>query len=340
MIYTVTLNPSIDHTLSVERFQVGETFKATHSDCLPAGKGINVARVAATLGEPVTALGLVGQDSMPAFAATLTEAAIENRLVPVPGATRISVTILDPVGHTETHLREPGVQPPIEALDRVHRILGQVSDQDWVVFAGSLPPGLPVDTYRNLIRLCADQGARTLLDANGPPLLSGVTAPPTLLKVNLFEFRMLHPAWQAVGCQAAGTTERQRMLHPTWGVSPAEILDAARDLQARRVRMVVVSLGERGVIGLDPQGRAWSASTQLDRSVVDAVGSGDALGAGCVVALSRGMSFAEALRLGVACGAANTFVAGAGRSHLSDIKRLTARATVASLDDRPGLVST
>ncbi len=328
MICTVTLNPSIDHTLSVERFQVGGTFKATHSERLPAGKGINVARVVATLGEPVTALGLVGQDSMPAFATTLADQGIENCLVPVPGATRISVTVLDPVRRTETHLREPGVQPPVEALDRVTDTLGQVSDRDWVIFAGSLPPGMPVDAYRDLIRLCADRGAQTLLDANGPPLLSGVTAPPTLLKVNLFEL------WQVVGRQATGTAERR------WDVSPAEILDAGRDLQARGVSMVVVSMGERGVIGLDTSGRAWSVSTQLDRPVVDAVGSGDALGAGCVVALSRGTSFVKALRQGVACGAANTLVAGAGRCHLSDIDRLVARATVTSLGDLSGLVST
>jgi fructose-1-phosphate kinase PfkB-like protein len=182
-----------------------------------------------------------------------------------------------------------------------------------------------VDTYRDLIRLCADQGAQTLLDANGPPLLSGVTAPPTLLKVNLFEL------WQVVGRQAAGTAEQ------AWDVSPADILDAARDLQARRVRRVIVSLGERGVVGLDAQGHAWSASIQMDRPVVDAVGSGDALGAGCTVALSRGMSFAETLRLGVACGAANTLVAGAGRCRRSDIERLAARATVAPLGDLPGL---
>jgi tagatose 6-phosphate kinase len=331
MIHTVTLNPSIDHTLTVECFEVGGTFKAAQSERLPAGKGINVARVAATLGEPVAALGLVGQDSMPAFAAALASQGIEDRLVPIPGAARISVTILDPLGRTETHLREPGPRPPIEALERVQEILGRVSDRDWVVFAGSLPPGLPVDAYRALIRLCADRGAQTLLDASGLPLLSGVTAPPTLLKVNLFEVRMLYPAWQAVGGQAEGTAERNRMFHPAWDASPAEIVDAARDLQARGVSMVIVSMGERGVIGLDPQGRAWSASTQLDRPVIDAVGSGDALGAGCVVALSRGTSFAQALRLGVACGAANTLVVGAGRCRLGDIEQLAARTTVTSL---------
>jgi 1-phosphofructokinase family hexose kinase len=325
VIYTVTLNPSIDHTLTVEQFQIGGTFKAARSERLPAGKGINVARVAATLGEPVVALGLVGRDSMPAFAATLAESGIETRLTPVPGAARISVTILDPSAHTETHLREPGPPPPVEALDGVRDILRQVSDRDWAIFAGSLPPGLPVDTYRTLIRLCADRGARTLLDANGPPLLSSVKAPPALLKVNLFEARMLHPAQQVVGRQARGTAEHVR------DASPAEVVSAARDLQAQGISMVVVSLGERGVVGLDPQGGAWFASTHLHRPVVDAVGSGDALGAGCVVAMSRGMSFADALRLGVACGAANTLVAGAGRCRLADIETLAARAHVTSL---------
>ena len=328
MIYTVTLNPSIDHTLTVEQFQAGGTFKAAHSERLPAGKGINVARVAATLGEPAAVLGLVGRDSMPAFVAALDPAGIENRLTPIPGAARISVTILDPLGRTETHLREPGPQPPIEALGRVQDILGQVSDRDWVVFAGSLPPGLPVDTYRDLIRLCAGRGAQTLLDANGPPLLAGVDAPPALLKVNLFELRQLDAR------QAVGTAEQE------WEASLQDILSAARRVRARGASMVVVSMGERGVIGLDRWGAAWSASTQLDRPVVDAVGSGDALGAGCVVALARGMSFAEALRLGVACGAANTLVAGAGRCHLGDIERLAARATVTPLGDRSGLAST
>jgi 1-phosphofructokinase family hexose kinase len=334
MIYTVTLNPSIDHTLTVERFQVGGTFKAITSDCLPAGKGINVARVAATLGEPVAALGLVGQDELPAFAAMLAGSGIENCLVSVPGATRISVTVLDPLSQTETHLREPGVPPPIEALTRIRVMLEAVSGGDWVVLAGSLPPGMPAGTYRALIRLCAERGAHTLLDANGPPLLAGADAPPALLKLNLFELR------QVDSRQAAETAELNRMLHPAWDVLLQDVLSAARRVRARGTSMLVVSMGERGVIGLDTAGNAWCASTQLDRPVVDAVGSGDALAAGCVVALVRGLSFAEALRLGVACGAANTLVAGAGRCHLGDIERLAARATVALVGDLSGLAST
>jgi len=315
MIYTLTLNPTIDHTLTIGGFEVGGTFKAAHSTRHPAGKGINVAHVAATLGEPVAALGLVGAEDAETFAISLAEAGIENRLVPVPGGTRISVTILDPEGKTETHVREPGLAPPMAGLAQVEAQLARLSPADWVVMAGSLPPGMPVETYRDLVRVCTAAGARTCLDANGAALLAGVDAPPTLLKVNLFELR------QVDGQQVEGHAEQ------AWDASMVEIVAAARQIQARGVETVVVTLGERGAIGVGPSQEAWHAHTRLERPLVDAVGSGDALGAGLVVALCRGETLDRALRLGVACGAANALVAGAGRCRSEDIWRLEKRAT-------------
>jgi len=92
--------------------------------------------------------------------------------------------------------------------------------------------------------------------------------------------------------------------------------------------MVVVSRGAQGILALDEEGGAWQAAVDLDRPVVDAVGSGDALAGGLLVGLVRGTSFAEALRLGVACGAANALLAGAGRCRREDIDRLFRRARV------------
>ena len=88
-----------------------------------------------------------------------------------------------------------------------------------------------------------------------------------------------------------------------------------------------------GVDRLDEEGRAWHVWTTLDRFVVNAVGSGDALAAGLVVAMARGDPFEVALRLGVACGAANTLVAGAGRCAVEDVERLAQRAVAERLDD-------
>ncbi len=320
MIYTVTLNPSLDRTLTVEGFHVGGTFKATQTDLLPAGKGINVARVVATLGEQVTAVALVGQDDLPAFAGELARMGIENRLIAVPGTTRACVTILDPADRTATHVREQGQAAPSGAMEQVKEELAGLARGDWIVLAGSLLPGAPEDGYGELIEMCSARAAHTLLDTNGPPLLAGVAARPTALRLNLFEL------WQVDG-QSVGDSAEQDL-----GEVPLEgVLSALRRVQARGIEMVVVSMGERGAVGLDSNGRAWWAGTRLDQPVIDAVGSGDALGGGWVVAEARGEPFPEALRMGVACGAANTLVAGAGRCRRSDIDRLAARATVREL---------
>jgi 1-phosphofructokinase family hexose kinase len=316
MIYTVTLNPTIDRTLTVPGFAAGGTFKATASGCLAAGKGINVARVVATLDEPVTALGIVGEHDAAVFAATLDELGVENRLLPVAGATRNSVTVLDPTTGAQTHLREQGFAPPVEALARVEAALHEAGPGDWVVLSGSLPPGVPDHLYRTLVRVCNRQGAHALLDANGPALLCGVSAPPTLLKPNLFELWQVDRGWAEV------TAERDLSDVPM-----GDVLVAAQRVQAQGISMVVVSLGAQGVLGLE-EGRAWRAWTVLDRPVVDAVGSGDALAAGLVVAMARKQSFTAALRLGVACGAANALVAGAGCCRRADIERLVERAQV------------
>jgi len=318
MIYTLTLNPTIDRTLTVEQFRVGGTFKASHSDLLPAGKGINVARVVATLGHPVIALGLVGEHDTGTFAAALAEVGIEDRLIPVPGPTRSSVTILDPIHHSETHLRELGCAPPANALAQIEAALACVQEGDWVILAGSLPPGVPQDTYRDLIRLCTRRGAQTILDTNGPPLLSGVDAPPALLKPNLFEL------WQVDRGRATETAEGD-LGHALF---VDVILSAARRVQQRGIAKVVVSRGKDGVLGIQDNGQAWHAQTALDKPAVNAVGSGDALVGGLVVALSQDAPFPDVLRLGVACGAANTLVAGAGRCHRSDVERLAERAEV------------
>jgi 1-phosphofructokinase family hexose kinase len=321
MIYTLTLNPTIDRTLTVEHFRVGGTFKAVHSVLLPAGKGINAGRVIAALEEPVAALGLVGASDMASFAATLARAGIENKLVAVPGATRNSVTILDPAEGSETHLREPGCSPPAEAIREIENGLDALSPGDWVLLAGSLPPGMEDNTYLALCQQCGARGAHTLLDTNGPALLAGAGAPPTLLKPNLFELWQLDQERPDV--RAEVDLDRLPIQ---------EVLVAAERVRQRGTRMVVVSRGALGVLALDSEGHAWQAAVDLDRPVVDAVGSGDALAGGLLVGLVRGTSFAEVLRLGVACGAANALLAGAGRCRREDIDRLYSQTHVCALD--------
>ena len=115
------------------------------------------------------------------------------------------------------------------------------------------------------------EGACTLLDANGPALLAGVDAPPTLLKPNLFEL------WQVDRGLVEVTTEQD-----LGDVPLGDILAAARRARARGIAELVVSRGERGVLGLEADS-TWHAWTVLDHPAVNAVGSGDALAAGLVL---------------------------------------------------------
>jgi 1-phosphofructokinase family hexose kinase len=276
--------------------------------------------VAAALGSSVVALGLVGQNEAELFGEMLSRAGIENRLIAIPGATRASVTILDRASRTETHLREPGWTPPPDALSRVEADVESLGAGDWVVFAGSLPPGLPDGTYEKLIRLCNLRGAHTLLDASGAALLCGVAASPTALKPNLFEL------WQIDQPRTSVAAEQNLSDVPM-----DDILAAARRLQDRGISQVIVSMGERGVLGLNPEGQAWAVRVALDRAAIDSVGSGDALVGGWVSGQQQGSSFLQSLRIGVACGAANTLVAGAGRLLGEDTERLLRRVQVKEL---------
>jgi fructose-1-phosphate kinase PfkB-like protein len=156
-----------------------------------------------------------------------------------------------------------------------------------------------------------------MLDSSGVALLAAVDGRPTVLKPNLFEL------WQIDRRQADVSAERNL---EEWTVD--EICAAARRVLARGVRVVVVSLGKRGVLGIEEGGIAWQAAVTLDRPVVDTVGCGDALAAGLVVSLARGEGLVNALRLGVSCGAANALVRGAGRCERQDIERLLARVEV------------
>jgi fructose-1-phosphate kinase PfkB-like protein len=160
-----------------------------------------------------------------------------------------------------------------------------------------------------------------MLDTNGPALLAGAEAPPTLLKPNLLELWQLDHGRADV---VAGSD--------LYGQPIGDLLTAARRVRQWGVEIVVVSRGEQGILALDPDGQAWSAMVDLDRPVVDAVGSGDALAAGLLVGLERDLSFVDTLRLGVACGAANTLLAGAGCCHRGDIDRLRDRARVSRVD--------
>ena len=178
MILTVTLNPAVDVTYHLPAILIGETNRVTSVTRRAGGKGVNVARILVALGLPVVATGLAGTG--------FDTGELPAAFLPIAAPVRHTVVVTDGIG--ATGFWEPG--PPVTGDDwalfqaRYARLVRRAAV---VVLAGSLPPGIPVDAYRELIRTARLAGARSILDSSGPALAAGLAAGPDVVKPNATE---------------------------------------------------------------------------------------------------------------------------------------------------------
>lgn len=173
MILTVTLNAALDITYRVPRLHPHTTNRITEVSERPGGKGLNVARVLAALGHRTIATGFAGGGTGEALRALLAETEVTDALVPVGGATRRTVAVVDTATGDTTQLNEPGpVVSPAEwdtFLGTYRELLGEARA---VALCGSLPPGVPVDVYARLTRAARSAACP------GPPRHQRRTAAP------------------------------------------------------------------------------------------------------------------------------------------------------------------
>jgi 1-phosphofructokinase len=309
MIVTVTLNPSVDRVVELYELRLGDTNRVTDGVIDPGGKGVNVSRMIRELGGDSLATGFVAGSLGKFVEDSLNHAGIRDAFIHIPGQTRMNLAIVETRWHRHTMLNEAGPVTDPKYLQRLRRLLeNRVGPRNWVVLAGSVPPHLPLSVYADLTELLHAKGALVCLDADGEALALGVQAMPDLIKPN--------------------REELERLVHrqlPTL----AEVVQAAWEVQNGGVPMVVVSLGRQGAIAVSSQG-AWRV---LPPPVVtvSAIGSGDSLVAGLVLALSRGQALPEGLRLGTAAGAATAMQPGTRLGCAADIERLLPEIVVESL---------
>jgi 1-phosphofructokinase len=282
-VVTVALNPVVDWTVWIPGFEAGKVNRVVREQTDPGGKGVNVASFLAGYGMRVAVTGLRGRDNNQIFRSFLASHGIVDRFVEIPGPTRTGVKIVDPVqGHT-TDINFPGLPPGAAGLDALHGVLRDLTGEcEWFVLTGRLPPGVPSAYYGEWIRVLEDLGKHAVLDTSGDALRLGVAATPTLIKPNLEELSEL--AGRELG-------------------TDAEILAVVRDLLAQGIECVVVSMGARGAL-FARQGKAVSAVPPRV-AVSSTAGAGDALLAGTIAGLLRGLPLPEIARL------ATAFAAGA-----------------------------
>jgi 1-phosphofructokinase family hexose kinase len=288
MIITLTLNPAVDQTVWVPHLEVAAVNRARQAHLDPAGKGVNVSRMAHRLGWPTIAFGFLAGEVGEIVRQALAAEGVAQQFIPIAGQTRINVTVVDDSSHAATSIFCPGpaVEPDhLQQLDAVLQFWLQAGRV--LVLAGSLPPGIPEDAYARYIRLAHAQGIRTILDASGEHLRLGVEARPYAIKPNVAE------AEELLG----------RRLPDLEAV-----VAGARELAARGIAVVVISMGAQGAICVEG-GRVWRATPpEVERQ--STVGSGDSFVAGLAVALARGEGVEAGLRLGTAAGAATAATPG------------------------------
>ncbi|GEM_PF-17949 len=303
MIVTVTLNPGVDRTLTVEELRFNEVLRAKKVQLDWGGKGLNVARTLKILGEESLATGLIGGASGEMLRKGLNSLGVANDFFEIKHESRSNYVILDEKNQRHIKVNEPGpVVDEGELAAFVEWVSQTAQEGDYWVFCGSLPPGVPTRTYAELIKAVKVRGARACLDSSGEALRLGIEAQPYLVKPNREELE--------------GLTGRKLN-------SIEEVFSAAVELQQKGVEIVLVSMGAKGLIVAAKDIQELIPAPNIEEK--NPTGAGDALLAGFILAVKQGFAIERAARLAVAAGSAAASTAGVGIDSRTDVESLYRR---------------
>jgi 1-phosphofructokinase len=286
MIYPVTLNPSIDYVVHIDKLISGVTNRTSSEEYYFGGKGINVSHVLAELDLDNTALGFVAGFTGEAIEKGTSHPRIKTDFIHLKeGVSRINVKIKS---EEETEINGQGPHIDDEALEAFMKKTDGISDGDTLILSGSIPKTMPDDVYERILERLKDRNVRIVVDATKKLLVNALKYRPFLIKPNRQEISELF----GVKVEDEETT-----------------LFYARRLQEMGAKNVLVSLGGDGAMLLDETGRVHKAAAAKGR-VLNTVGSGDSMVAGFVAGCMLKNDYAYALRLGTACGGATAFLPG------------------------------
>lgn len=281
MIYTVTLNPSIDFIIRIDHLETGSVNRMDSDDKFAGGKGINVSRVLKRLGTENTATGFLGGFTGRFIQESLVNEGIISNFVNVAEDTRINVKIKS---EKETEINGQGPKITEENLIALEAILSKLSDEDTVVFAGSAPSSLGNEIYKELIPLVRNTGAQVVCDFEGQTLLDSLAYNPLLVKPNNHELEEIFKVTLS-------------------GLDDVE--HYARKILDMGAQNVIISMAGDGAL-LVTKEAAYFAKP-IKGQVKNSVGAGDSMVAGFTGEFVKSKNPIEALKWGVACGTSTAF---------------------------------
>lgn len=281
MIYTVTLNPSIDYLVEVENFQMGKVNRTSYDAKFPGGKGINVSRVLKRLGNNTTALGFIGGQTGEFVKRFLRQEEIFTDFTEIAGDTRINIKLKTGV---ETEINSQG---PVISKGNYQQLFSQIEqlqNNDILILSGSIPSSVPSDVYEAMAKSCSDNGIKVVVDTSGKELLSVLPHRPFLIKPNHHELGELF------------STEIRTV---------DDAIEYGAKLVEAGAQNVIVSMAGQGAV-LCSSGESYSANVPKGK-VINSVGAGDSMVAGFIGTYEKSEDILSAFRFSLAAGSATAF---------------------------------
>lgn len=284
MIFTVTLNPSVDYIVQLDNPQLGKLNRSNHEDKFPGGKGINVSRVLKRMGVDSKPLGFIGGFTGQYIEDYLLQEEIVPDFVKVIEDTRINIKLKS---ETETEINAKGPQISDEDFQALKDKIKQLTAQDMLVLAGSIPATLPASTYEELVQLCAENGTSFVVDAEGELLTKVLAYHPFLIKPNHHELGEIF--------ETQITTCEQAIVY-------------GRKLIEQGAQNVIVSLAGDGAVFINKE--ISLIANVPSGEVKSSVGAGDSMVAGFLAKYAETNDVELAFQYCVASGSATAFSIG------------------------------
>jgi 1-phosphofructokinase family hexose kinase len=305
LILTLTINPAIDRTISVDRLVFDDRAYILSQAEDAGGRGLNASRVIHSFGGKTVAVASAGSGDGAHFEELGLRSGFPVRFIRIANPLRINFTISDKQGLT-IKLNELG--PPItrDELAEIRKVVeAELGKAKWLMLCGSIPPKVDCRFYAELVELAHRRGVKTLVDSDGGALANALEAKPTAISPNQLE--------------------AERLLE-TAIITRSQSMEAAERIHKMGPESVVLSLGSRGALGISTDGMFEVIPPRID--VLSPIGSGDALAAAFVWAQVEQKAFADSLRWGVAAGTASAALPGLQFASLKEARTMYRRVEV------------
>ena len=285
MIYTVTLNPSLDYYVKVNNVKYGVVNRVASERLAVGGKGINVSLALKELGDETLALGFVAGFTGKYIRDKVTELGLNFDFIEVEGQSRINVKVK---GNTETDINGTGAPVTIKDVNKlVRKLKNNLKEGDWLAVCGSVPPTLPTTIYADIFKKLKNiPNINLVVDTNGKLLTETLKYKPFLIKPNIYEL-----------CEVFNLTTMPDI---------EGIFAHARILQAMGARNVIVSLGSSGAAMVTETSQSIYVRAARGQ-LVNSAGAGDSMVAGFIHEYMNSGNYFSALNFATAAGSACAF---------------------------------